>query len=633
MSIMKLCKNKAIVIVLLRKMVRLTIPNLGGEIMIHLGKNYKRYFMLVFMLVLALNYSACNLTDSKKDKDKEITYDKKLSFDEFFNQMLKEDLNSDLTTYVQFVENPENFGITKASDELQGIGINTFNQQTELCKSRLEQLKSYDYESLTDAQKLDYDTVKTYLEQRISIQDLAYYQDNLSTNQGDHIIIPGILGLHADRFFDTLGARGIQDISKVEEYFDIYSALGDYLKEIAQFEREKAEQGLFMEEERANQVARVCRDHVDSECLEIQKTFEAELEELDWVSDADREKLLEENKKLVKKHMVAGYQAIADAMKDCAQKGGKVNYLGETEAGKRYYEYVVNSTINDAASVEEMAALLDTYTKEWIAEKAKIEEENPTIMTTINTKLQDYSDPELLVATLTEKSKEYFPDVTMEWGIDKMPECMNAFAMGLFYPQALDSSIPKQTVYVGTLLTPGAYNYVETIGHEGVPGHLYNYAYFLNLDISQYRKFIGWASSVGTLEGWTTYIEEYCYRFVGLSDQEARYLELTRLIELGVIQTIDFGVNYYGWTTADISKYLKEYQPAYLLMSAYIESLVKDSICSMGPYVMGYIYLTQIKEQMQDQMGSSFADMAFHTAYLNVGPTTFDLLRKQLLED
>jgi uncharacterized protein (DUF885 family) len=582
--------------------------------------------------VLALSFSGCNLSDSNNDNDKKITYDKKLSFDEFTNQMLKEDLTSDLTSYVQFVENPEDFGITEGVKELQGIGAESFNEQTKLCEARLKQLKTYDYDSLTDAQKLDYDTVKTYLDQRISIKDLAYYQDNLSTTQGDHIVIPGILGLHADRFFDTMGARGIQEVSKVEEYFDIYAALGDYLKEIAEFEREKAEKGLFMTEERASQVAQVCKEQVDSECLEIQQSFEAELDELDWVSDSDRDKLLEENEKLVKEHIVVGYQALLDAMKDCSDKGGKVKYLGETEAGKRYYQYVVNSTINDSATVDEMAALLETNMQEWIAEKAKILEQNPAIMSTINTKLQEYSDSDKLVATLTEKSKEYFPNVTMEWGIDKMPECMNAFAMGLFYPQALDSSIPKQTVYVGTLLTPGASNYVETIGHEGVPGHLYNYAYFLNLDISQYRKFIGWANSVGTLEGWTTYIEEYCYRFVGLSDEEARYLQLTRLIELGLVQAIDFGVNYSGWTTTDVSNYLKEKEPAYVLMSSYIESMVKDSLCSMGPYVMGYIYLNQIKDQMREQMGSSFTDMAFHTAYLNVGPTTFDLLRDQLIQ-
>jgi uncharacterized protein (DUF885 family) len=367
--------------------------------------------------------------------------------------------------------------------------------------------------------------------------------------------------------------------------------------------------------------------------MEIQKTFEDELSELSWLSESDKETLLEENTKLVKEHMVTGYQALVDAMEDCEDKGGKVSYISETEAGKRYYEYVINSTINDSSSVDDMVALLDLNLKEWIAEKKKILKENPAIVPTINNKLKAYTDSDILIQTLTEKSKEFFPKVDLEWGIEDMPECMNSFAGGLFYPQPLDSTIPKLSVYTSTELTPGAPNYVQTIGHEGVPGHLYNYAYFLDLDISQYRKFTGWVNSSGTLEGWTTYIEEYAYRFVGLSEQEARYLELNRLIELGLLQTIDFGVNYSGWEKVNITNYLKEYEPAYILMTDYIETMVKDSFCNAGAYVMGYIYLTQIKEQMKEQMGPLFTDMEFHTAYLNVGPTTFELLRTQLLEN
>lgn len=592
---------------------------------------YRRYSIFALLLVLTLSFSACNQTDSKKENKKEVNYEKSLSFDDFFKQLLTQDLSSDLTVYTQFVENPDNFGISSNSKLLLSVSADNFKQDTKECEERLAQLLTYEYDKLSDAQKLDYDTVKTYLEQRITVKDCAYYQDNLSTTQGDHIIIPGILGLHAARFFDTLDAKGIQEISEVEEYFAIYEAIGNYLEDLAQFEREKADQGLFMTKTRANQVAQVCQNHIENEGIEIQKSFEDEVNELTWLSESDKKSLLEKNEELVKEHVVTGYQALLSAMKDCSEKGGKVNYLSETELGKRYYEYVAKSTMNDSSSVDEMATLLNSYMKEWIEERDNILDNNPEIMGNINRKLSLYADSDLLVQTLTERSKEYFPEVTMDWGIGKMPECMNDFAMGLFYPQALDSTISKQTVYVGTELTPGASNYVETIGHEGVPGHLYNYSYFLDLDISQYRKFIGWAYSTGTLEGWTTYIEEYAYQFVGLENEEARYLELTRLIELGLQQSIDFGVNYYGWDTGDVVNYLKEYEPAYAIMSGYLEESVKDSICSTGPYVLGYIYLTQIKEQMKEQMGSDFSDMAFHTAYLNVGPTTFDLLREQLL--
>ena len=594
----------------------------------------KKVLSMSLSFVLIFSLSAC-MKDSNtegKHKEQEIQ-EKNLTFDEYLDSLLREDLTSDLTVYVQSVENPENFGITDYSKKLVGPGKENFDKETKQCEERLAKLTSYDYNSLTEKQKLDYDTLKTYFEERIEIKDCCYYQEPLSTLDGDHIILPGITGLHAARYFETLSNRDTKkDVEDVKKYFEFYEAAGNYLKEVAQFEREKADQGLFMTSERASSVAETCKAVVDNGASEFIASFEDEIDKLDWISESDKAALKDMNEELAKQYIVSGYQAIFDAMKDCADKAGQSKGLYETELGKKYYSYLLKSENDMDLTPEETVAVLDQKVAEWLAERDAIIKETPNIAITAAQKLAQYKDTDTVVSTLNANAYKDFPDINVKWGVKDMPSSMNGFAMGLFYPQAIDSTQELHSIYAGTQLNPGDSSYIQTLAHEGVPGHLYNYCYHMNLDISTYRKFKGWIESVGFLEGWTTYIEEYGYRYMGLSDQESRYLELQRLLELGLIFRVDIGVNYEGWQLEDVTQYLSKNEPMYVLLSSYIISVVQNSPNSYGPYCMGYIALTDLKEKMKEKLGDSFSDKKFHELFLNVGPTTFELAEQQLLK-
>lgn len=597
-------------------------------------KYKKRILFAILSMLVVFSCTACNSNGKDGKQEEKVegnNQEKKVSFDDYMDQLLSQDLASDLMVYHQFVENPDSFNITEYSHKISGPSKESFDEETKLCKERLEKLLSYDYESLNDEQKLDYDTLRTYYEQRIEIEDCCYYQEPLSTTDGDHIIIPGIMGLQASRFFETLNNRNLKDKTSVEEYFVFYEAIGDYLKEIAQFEREKYDAGLFMPALRAGKVIDVCKEKIDNQCVEVTESFEEELKKLDWLSEADKADLLAQNEAKVKEHIVPGYQAIADAMKDCAKDNNQGKALCETELGKKYYSYLIKAENNMNWTPEEMIEVLDKYVDAWNEERDGIIAANPGIAVAISKKLSNYSDIDTLITALNEGAKKDFPALNIEWGIKDMPESMNGFAMGLFYPQALDTMTKNHFIYAGTLLSPGESDYAETVAHEGVPGHLYNYCYWMQLDMSPYRRFISWLKSIGTLEGWTTYIEEFGYRYIGLNDVEARYLELERLRELAAIQRVDAGVNYEGWKLKEVVDYLLKNASEYALAGEYIVDVVQDSINMYGPYGLGYINLTEIKADMMEKKGDSYTDLDFHTDYLNVGPTNFEFIREQLL--
>ena len=51
-----------------------------------------------------------------------------------------------------------------------------------------------------------------------------------------------------------------------------------------------------------------------------------------------------------------------------------------------------------------------------------------------------------------------------------------------------------------------------TLAHEGFPGHLYQTAYFKELDVNPIRKVI---KNSGYMDGWATYAENYVYKYLG----------------------------------------------------------------------------------------------------------------------
>lgn len=596
---------------------------------------HSRSMMLLLAAVLACSITACSgnekqQPDNKQEVTQSVKEEKELTFDEYLESLYVNDLASDFTKYSQFVQNPNNYGITDYSRYLSAPTQEAYDESTKQCEERLAALSNYDYNSLSASQKLDYDTIKEQLEARIAIKDCFYYAEPLSTTDGDHIVAPGIVSLYATRFFETLHENGAQDIASVEKYFEVYDAFGTYFKQIADFERKKAEQGMFMTIDRAKQVITTCSKVVNNDGADFVTAFEDYIVDLSWLSDEDKKTLIAKNSDLVKEQIVSGYQAIIDAMNDCMSKSSTEKGLANTENGKKYYESIVKSLTSSDITPLEMANLLEEKLKVWNAERDEIMNRRPKIMSEINNTMANYTDSAKLATMLTEKIKADFPEITLDWGVDSMPQSLNGFAAGLFYPPAFDSTVEKETVYAGTMLTPGTANYVQTIGHEGVPGHLYHYSYMKTLDISNYRRLLGWSSFTGYLEGWTTYIEEYAYRYAGLDEDQARLLELQRLIELAVLQRVDTGVNYEGWSMTEINGFLRETAPTYLIMSAYIKGVVEDSPCLYSSYVVGYVKLTEIKEAVKEKMGGFYTDKAFHEQYLNVGPAKYERIKTEL---
>ncbi|ABX40613.1 DUF885 domain-containing protein [Lachnoclostridium phytofermentans] len=578
------------------------------------------------LVTIALSLSILVTGCANKEKPKDLT------FEDYSNQMFQEIVSSSAITYSQFIEDPENFGITEYDHVLATLSKKEYDKSIKQCEEDLAQLLKFDYDTLTTAQKIDYDITKGMLERSIASKDSYYYSEPLSPLDGDHITLSGIVSLYGNRYFQTLVEKEKGNKKEVEKFFEIYEMIGKYFNEVAQYEKEKAKAGLFMNSSRAEVVRKACLSVVNNNASDYKKTFQEEVTKLSFLSDSEKKELIEQSDSLVEKHIVPAYQKLVDTMNDLKDQGGKSKGFYETEAGKIYYENLLKSTCSVNATPEELMKLLEENLAVFVNEKDQILADHPNIENEIVISARQWPDAESITKMLSNKAKEDFPDADLAWGVKEMPTCMNSFAGGLFYPFAIDSTLKEEYIYLGTMNAPGTLSFLQVLAHEGVPGHLFHYNYLNDIGTTDYRKVLAWAGTglVGYLEGWTTYVEEIGYSYGGLSDVQAREAQLNRLIEITLVTMVDIGVNYYGWENDKISEVISQYAPQYLIMSTYIKSIVEESPGLYSSYAVGYLYTKHIIDAINEKSGGTMSKKEVHEKYLSVGPVTYDILMREL---
>ena len=88
----------------------------------------------------------------------------------------------------------------------------------------------------------------------------------------------------------------------------------------------------------------------------------------------------------------------------------------------------------------------------------------------------------------------------------------------------------------------------------------------------------------------------------------------------------DIGVNYYGWTEAQLSSFLTDYgfssaEAAHEMYTAFIAN--PANYCK---YVLGFLGFEELKNQAQKDLGDNFSLKEFHRYILETGPVHIDIL-------
>ncbi len=574
----------------------------------------KKLFTVFMVCILAL--SGCTAsTPSKSAEVYEYSHD---SFDAFIEDLFAREVSSDSITLNYTLAHPENYGIESVEPSYGSTDLDDMDDDSQTIEA-IKTLKSFQYDKLNDDQKLTYDILLDYLETYLEYSDLYLYDKTLSPTIGLNCQLPVIL---AEYSFRTK-----QD---VYDYIDLLKTTDSYFNYLLELEKMKSKKGLFMTDDLALQIIEQCEIFTENpEENYLIEIFNDKIDGMDAFSDTERSQLKEENKKAVLEHVIPAYTLLADGLEDLTGTGKYEGGLCNYPEGDAYYQYLVRSGTGSNRSIEEIEDLIDDYMKLAYRRMGAILRDNPDILDYIDDASFSVEEPYAILEDLQERIYDEFPKLPeTNYTIKYVHPSLEDNLSPAFYMTPAIDDYDDNVIYINNSEEYAGQDLYTTLAHEGFPGHLYQMVYTNSKGIAPIRSLLSYG---GYTEGWATYVELLSYEMGAMDESMGALLSANQLITLSVYAKCDIGVNYHGWTVADVSDYISSIfgELDESIMQEIYDAMVSEP-ANYLKYVLGCMEFMELRKTAENALGDNFDPVAFHDFILTLGPAPFEIIADRL---
>lgn len=599
-------------------------------------KRFKKFTLFVVVLVFTLVLSSCSFFDSLFNKELDPS-----TFDDTTKEMLYMLIGEDELTINYLISDREAFELDYYEPYLPTPSVKSIIN-TAAINAVFGRIKNYDYEKLNDDQKMTYNLIVNLVDSiNAETSEMSYLSNNyLGSYLGYQAQLPLLL---AEYNFYTE--------KDVENYIKFVELIPETFKKYYEFEVTKAEKGYGMPDFVIDNVVEQCNNFIasiDDNTSFMFKVVGEKINSCDFLTVEEKAYYVERNKDVVKTAMREGYAYVKDNLPSLKGKStnnqGLAHYVTSDgkNIGKDYYQLLFNDATGYNISCDEAVAYIKNKINQYMVDlkdlSVKIQASS-----TLTAEYQELMTNETFMSTSTPLEQLYafndliaddFPslEVKPEIVVNYIDESMqDNFSPAAYMTSPIDS-ITTEKIY----LNPASiYLYDElgnrtdkldteylytTLAHEGLPGHLYQNAYFKALDVNPIRKVL---KNSGYVEGWATYAEYYSYRFLSgkYSQTIIDYLITEQKLIAAIYSRIDLGIHYNGWTLDEMHNFMSQYfsvgttedvRPAY-------EQLVEIPT-NYQEYFFTYLKLCDMYDAVVEKQGSAFDAKEFHKYILDCGP-------------
>ena len=559
---------------------------------------------ILFSSIFFLNGCEATFLEEKKSS-KEVENERFTSFTE--KLFCKEVAVSQISLHYTLKE-PEAYGIDKA-DTAYGT-IQTDSTQIKTAAENIQQaLYTFSYEKLNVKNKITYDLLKQYLRSLREEANYLYYEEPLNTVNGVQTQIPIVLSEY--QFYDR---------TDVEAYLDVLSETRDYFQQIIAFEREKADKGLFLSDEMADQVLEQCNAFLAmGNGNYLYSTFVSRIGELQELSEKEKSDYIQQNARQMEEQVYPAYENLIQAVKELKGKGTNEKGLCYFPEGRKYYEWYIQQSVGVTDTIQE----LEQLTRRQISEDITGMEEAVNEAKQAATILED-GKAERILEKLKKGIGTAFPEIPKtSLRIKYVPEEMQEHLSPAFYMIPAIDYTEENVIYVNQTQMRDDLALFTTLAHEGYPGHLYQTIFFESTNPDPIRSILNFG---GYVEGWATYAEMCSYYLMPLSKTQAAILQKNSSVILALYALADMGIHYEGWSRMDTVEFYAKYGIKDAETVDKIYNLILGSPGNYLKYYIGYIKFLELKKEWIKSGNQSQKE--FHKAVLSVGPAPFEIVGK-----
>ena len=538
------------------------------------------------------------------------------SFDRFTMEVFRHEIASSTLNLHYTLTDPKAYKIKEKEPSFGSFQQTLIDEELSYLETCQEKLARYQKGHLSDTQRLTADILDWWITGQLLAKDYYYYQEPLGPTLGIQAQLPVLLAEYPFR-----------KKADIDTYLELLSVLPVYFEEIALFEKEKSEEGLFMNDEILDKILAQCESLFPMDQTHfLHTTFQERLEACDFLDKDQRIAYEAKNLKTLSHYVEPAYQTLCEVLNNLRGTGKNLYGLYHTPEGIEYYEYLLKYSIGTDLSMAKIHQMLE----------AQMEDDYETLLYAIhqNNNLLDMeqdvetlSSPKEILENLQTQIEEDFPESSeVSWQIKEVPSSLAAYLSPAFYMTPAIDAPQQNIIYINPARKPDRTELITTLAHEGYPGHLYQNSFENTEDYPAVRNlfYIG-----GYTEGWGLYSEFYAYDFLGLSKEEGDFLRAATSLNYAVCASLDLSIHGEGWTEEDCLTYLAAFgiTDQEKVHQLYLNILEEPS--NYLKYYLGYLEICNLKESALT-LSSDWTLYDFHTWFLKMGPAPFDILREQL---
>lgn len=543
-------------------------------------------------------------------------------FENYTRSLFCQEVSGSTITLHYTLKDPSAYGIKDTPVTYGACSTDT----SAICASvenALALLQSYDRKELSSKNKLTYDVLEDYLSSSVKEAKFSLYDEPLAPLTGTQSQLPVLLSEY--QFYD---------VSDVDTYLKLLSKTPEYFQSIIEFEKAKSEAGLFMASYSADDIMKECQAFIDmGDENYLYSSFEERLKSLKLTAE-EQASYIEKNASAIKESIFPSYSLLKNGLAALRTSGKNNNGLCYLPKGRKYYENVVASETGSSRTIPQLqqltqAQMLDDLKamQTVLAASTQGSSISSDVFKTQGTILED-SNPASILADLEGRLKDSFPappEVSTQ--IKYVQKSMEEYLSPAFYMVPAIDSTKNNVIYINQGHMPDDISLFTTLAHEGYPGHLYQTVYYASQKPDPIRNLLNYG---GYTEGWATYSEMMSYYYTPLTKEQATLMQKNTSVILGLYALADMGIHYDGWTLLDTVSFFRGYGITDTNTIEDIYDLIIADPANYLKYYIGYVEFLELKKDAMDKWGDGFTQKRFHKAVLDVGPASFDVIRKHI---
>ncbi len=541
-------------------------------------------------------------------------------FDAFTEKIFRESISANTIDLHYTLADPSAYGITDYEVTLGSYDTAEQNESLEMLKNYQKELLAFPYEKLSEEQQLTYDIFNTYLTTAINGAKYYLYDNPVMPTIGIQSQLPVLLAEYT--FYSE---------KDIQEYLVLLSQLDDYFTDLVKFENEKADAGLFMSDEIANEVIDGCRSFIENpEENFLIEVFDEKVDAFEGLSDEARASYKQTNRDTVLSDVINAYQILIDGLTALLGRGTNSGGLCNFPEGKEYYEYLIASNIGSPHSVEELLALTTNQLGVDSLAMNHLLTNDENLMAEVSSFTFSLSDPTEILEDLKSKIGKDFPALQdTNYTVKYVHKSMEESLSPAFYLTPPIDRLQDNVIYINNGSPQNENSLYSTLAHEGYPGHLYQTVYSSAASSCNLRRAL---SYTGFSEGWATYVEFYSYSLdSGQKPELASLMSHNASASLALYALMDMNINYNGWDLAKTGEFLNQF---YEIEDQEVIQTVYNAMISQPAnylnYYVGYLEILQLRQKAEKALGDKFSLLDFHTFLLDIGDAPFTVLNDYL---